>query len=437
MRLARSPVWQDSDFVKFWSAASVSLIGDAVTQLALPLIAISLLDATPFQVGLVGGAQFLPFLLIGLPAGAIIDRLASKRRLLVLADLARALSLLSIPLAYAGGLLSLELLCAVAFLNGAMTVFFDVAATSYLPVLLDRERLVDGNAKLELSRSSAQIVGPATAGLLIQVASAPVALLADAVSFLMSGALIARVRRAEPLPSARTEARRIRDLGREIVEGARYVFSQPYVRAIALTTTTANFFRSALLAVLLVYLVREGETSAGAIGVAFAIGNVGFVTAALIAPSAARRLGVGRTMLAAVSLFGPAALLVAISPAGVAIYAAAAMVLIDSFGIGLHGVNQVSVRQAVTPPRLRGRMGGTIRVLMFGTMPLGMMLGGALGSLVGLRAAIWFSTAGLFLAALPYALSSTRRLVEVPKPQETGAEEQPPLGVPAAAARSQ
>jgi MFS family permease len=312
MRLTRSPVWQDRDFVKFWSAASVSLIGDAVTQLALPLIAISLLDATPFQVGLVGGAQFLPFLLIGLPAGAIIDRLASKRRLLVLADLARALSLLSIPLAYAGGLLSLELLYAVAFLNGAMTVFFDVAATSYLPVLLDRERLVDGNAKLELSRSSAQIVGPGTAGLLIQLASAPVALLADAVSFLVSGALIARVRRAESLTSARTEARRIRDLGREIVEGTRYVFGQPYVRAIALTTTTANFFRSALLAVLLVYLVREGETSAGAIGVAFAIGNVGFVTAALIAPSAARHLGVGRTMLAAVSLFGPAALLVAI-----------------------------------------------------------------------------------------------------------------------------
>lgn len=437
MRLGlRSSLWRDGDFLRFWGAGSVSLVGDAVTRLALPLIAITVLDASPFEVGLVGGAQFLPFLLVGLPAGAIVDRLARKRRLLVVTDFARALTLASIPAAYAFDLLSLEQLLAVGFVNGVLAVFFDVAATAYLPALLPRAQLVDGNAKLELSRSSAQIVGPGLAGLLIELASAPAALLADAISFLASGALLARIRREQGSSRAAAPARRVRGLGREILEGTRYVFGHSYLRAIALTTTTANFFRSALIAVLLVYLVREADLSAGAIGAAFALGNIGFVAAALVAPRVARRFGVGRTMVAAVSAFGPAALLVAAAPAEAAIFATGAMVLIDSFGIGLHGVNQVSVRQAVTPERLRGRMMATLRFLMFGTMPLGTMLGGAVGSLVGLRPAIWFATAGLFLAALPYALSSTRKLVDLPAPPDDAVpDERPPLGAPAAPSR--
>lgn len=424
----RSPIWREGDFIKFWSAASVSLAGDAITRLTLPLIAIGVLDATPFQVGLLGGAQFLPFLLLGLPAGAIVDRLARKRRLLVGADLARALYLLSVPLAHFVGVLSFEQLYAVAFVNGILTVFFDVAASAYLPALVPRERLVDGNAKLELSRSSAEIVGPGAAGLLIELASAPLALAADAISFLASGALIARIRRREPPVSAPPAGPRIRALGREVVEGTRYVFAQPFLRAIALTTTTANFFRSLLLTALLVYLVRDAHASAGAIGAAFAVGNIGFLAAAFVAPTVARRFGVGRTMRAAVASFGPAALLVALAPLDLVVVAAGAMVLVDGFGIGLHGVNQVSVRQAVTPERLRGRMTATLRFLNFGMMPLGTMLGGALGSLVGLHAAIWFGTAGLFLAALPYALSSTGRLVELPEPiSETPTNEDAPL----------
>ncbi len=414
--MIRSSLWRHADFRRFWAAASVSLVGDAVTRLALPLVAITILDATPFEVGLLGAAQLGPFLLIGLPAGAIIDRIERVLRLMIFADVARAAVLLSVPLAYAAGTLSLVQLYAVAFVTGVFTVFFDNASSSYLPSLLDRRLLVDGNSKLEVSRSSAQIAGPGIAGALIQLTSAPAALIADALSFLASGALIARIRRPARVAEARLTGPRIGALRREVVEGARYVVRHPYLRAIALTTTTANFFRSALVAVLLVYLVREADASAGAIGLAFAVGNVGFLVAVLVAPAAARRFGIGPTMRVAVTAFGPAAVLVAAAPLRWAVVAVAVMEFVDSFGIGLHGVNQVSLRQAVTPERLRGRVAATFRLGMFGTMPLGTLLGGALGTFVGLRPALWVAAAGMFLAAVPYAVSSTGRLTALPEP---------------------
>jgi MFS family permease len=414
--MRRSSLWRHADFLRFWSAASVSLVGDAVTRLALPLVAITMLDASPLEVGILGAAQLGPFLLIGLPAGAIIDRIERVLQLMVIADVVRAALILSVPLAYAAGALSLGHLYAVAFATGVFTVFFDNASSAYLPSLIERQLLVDGNSKLELSRSGAQVAGPGLAGALIELMSAPVALFADALSFLASGALIARIRRPARVATERTKGLRIGALGREVVEGARYLLRHPYLRAIALTTTTANFFRSALVAVLLVYLVREAVASAGAIGLAFAVGNVGFLTAVLVVPAVTRRFGLGRTMRMAVSAFGPAAALVAVAPARWAVIAAAVMVFVDSFGIGLHGVNQVSLRQAVTPERMRGRVAATLRLGMFGTMPLGTLLGGALGTFAGLRAALCVAAAGMFLAAVPYAVSSTGRLTVLPEP---------------------
>ncbi len=414
--MLRSLLWRHTDFVRFWAAASVSLVGDAVTRLALPLVAITILDASPFEVGILGAAQLGPFLLIGLPAGAIIDRIERVLRLMIFADVARAAVLLSVPLAYAAGTLSLVHLYVVAFATGVFTVFFDNASTSYLPSLLERRLLVDGNSKLEVSRSGAQIVGPGLAGALIELTSAPAALVADALSFLASGALIAGIRQRASVAKAGPTGRGIGALRSEIVEGARYLISHPYLRAIALTTTAANFFRSALLGVLLVYLVREADASAGVIGLAFAIGNVGFLAAVLVAPAAARRFGIGPTMRVAVSAFGPAAVLVAAAPVHWAVVAVVVMEFVDSFGIGLHGVNQVSLRQAVTPEHLRGRVAATLRLGMFGAMPLGTLLGGALGTLVGLRPALWVAAAGMFLAAVPYAVSSTGRVTVLPEP---------------------
>jgi MFS family permease len=409
----RRPLWRWPDFVRLWCASAVSHVGDAITRLALPLVAIVSLEASPLAVAALGAAQFAPFLLVGLPVGAFVDRLVRKRRVMVIADIARAVTIASVPVAYIGEVLTLQHLIAVAFVHGCLSAFFDVASSAYLPSLVGRPSLVDANGKLELARSGAQIAGPGAAGLLIELATAPLALVADAISFLGSALLLSRIRHREPRPD---EARRgpRATLFREVIEGTSFVFREPRVRAVALTALLANLFRSVLLAVLLIYLVRDAHAPAGAIGVAFAVGNVGFVVGAVTAASLSRRLGVGPTMQAAVALFGPAALIVAIAPADLAVYAVAVMVLLDSFGIGVHGVNQVSLRQAITPEQLRGRMTATVRFLILGAIPLGTMIGGVLGSVLSLRAAIWVGVGGLFLAILPYALSSVHRLTSLP-----------------------
>jgi MFS family permease len=407
------PLWRCPDFVRLWSAGALSHVGDAITRLALPLVAIVSLEASPLAVAALGAAQFAPFLLVGLPVGAFVDRLVRKRRVMVLTDLGRAVTIASVPAAYVVDRLTLQHLIAAALVHGCLSAYFDVASSAYLPALVGRQQLVDANGKLELARSGAQIAGPAAAGALIELVTAPLALVADAVSFLGSALLLARIRHRELDPGVARDRPRS-TLVREVIEGTSFVFREPRVRAVALTALLANLFRSVLLAVLLIYLVREAHAPAAAIGVAFAVGNVGFVVGALTAASLSRRFGVGPTMQAAVALFGPAALIVAIAPADLAVYAVGAMVLLDSLGIGVHGVNQVSLRQAITPEHLRGRMTATVRFLILGAIPLGTMLGGVLGSVLSLRAAIWVGVCGLFLAILPYALSSIHRVISMP-----------------------
>jgi MFS family permease len=411
---AHRPLWRWPDFVRLWSAAAVSQVGDAITRLALPLVAIVSLRASPLAVAALGAAQFAPFLLVGLPVGAFVDRLVRKRPVMVLADIARAVAIAWVPVAYILDLLTVPHLIAVAFIHGCLSAFFDVAASAYLPALVGRDQLVNANGKLELARSGAQIVGPGAAGVLVELVTAPLALVADAISFLGSALLLSRIRQPEPGREKDGSAPRLA-LAREVIEGTSYVFREPRVRAVALTALLANLFRSLLLAVLLIYLVRDAHASAGAIGVAFAVGNVGFVLGALIAAPLSRRLGVGPTMQSAVALFGPAAMIVAIAPPDLAVYAVGAMVLLDTLGIGVHGVNQVSLRQAITPEHLRGRMSATVRFLILGAIPLGTMLGGVLGSLFSLRGVIWIGACGLVLACLPYALSSIHRLRSMPE----------------------
>src|SRR5262245_8685889 len=276
-------VFRNRDFVHLWWAETVSQLGSQITLIALPLVAILVLHATTFEVGALTAIEFSPFVLFGLPAGAIVDRLP-RRPVLIGADIGRAVALASVPLAYAFDVLSYAQLCVVVFVTGTLTVFFDVAYQSILPSLVERNQLADGNAKLEISRSGAQLAGPGLGGLLVQWIGAASAVAADAASFIASALFIRGIATREaPIEAGIVydEVGRLRALGREIKEGLHYVLGHRVLRLIAGSTATANFFGTMALSVYLLYAVRQLGYGAGVVGLVFSLGNVGVLIAAL------------------------------------------------------------------------------------------------------------------------------------------------------------
>lgn len=408
----RRPLWEHTDFLKLWTAQTISVFGDRFSELAIPLIAVLTLSATPGQMGILTAVTRAPFLLIGLFAGVWVDRLP-RRPVLITGDLGRAVVLLSIPLAAALGGLSMLLLYAVGVLVGILTVFFDVAYQAYLPALVHRGQLVEGNSKLEATRSLAGLAGPSIAGVVIQLLSAPVAIVLDAISFVASGGLISLIRRRE---SAMERSVRGPVL-LQVREGLSVVLGNPLLRSIAGCTGTTNFFSSALFALYILFATRELNLGPAQIGVIFSIGGVTGLTGALTAGWVAHRLGVGRTIVGASLLFGLAQLPVAAASAGTAWLLILSMMLV-SFANPIYNINQVSLRQAITPHKLQGRMNATMRFLVWGTMPLGGILGGVLGTSLGLRAAIGVAAAGGLLAFLWVALSPVRTLQAIPNATE-------------------
>ena len=255
-------LWRHGDFLKLWSAETVSQFGTQIGQLALPLVAILELDASPFAVAALGTIQFLPFILFTLPAGVWVDRLP-RRPILIVGDLGRFVLLATVPIAYVADALTMWQLFVVAFLVGICTVFFDVAYMSYLPSLVERDQIIDGNSKLEISRSAAQVGGPGLAGGLVQVFTAPYAVLVDAISYLGSGLFVLGIRRHEETPARQTVDGSKTSLVTELKEGLRFVLGNPNLRAQAGCTGTSNFFSNVVFAIVLVYLVRDLELSAG------------------------------------------------------------------------------------------------------------------------------------------------------------------------------
>jgi MFS family permease len=406
-------LWQHPDFLKLWSAETISQVGSQVTGLALPLVAIITLDVSAFEVALLGVVEFAPFILISLPAGVWVDRLP-RRPILIVGDLGRAAVLATIPIAYAADALTIWQLYVVGFVFGVLTVFFDVAYMSYLPSLVRRDQLIDGNSKLEISRSGAQLAGPALAGVLIQVLKAPVAILLDAISFVASGLLVLAIRKQEVVPERRDARSPMAGMRTELSEGLRYVLGHRYLRWIAASTATFNFFGNVIWTMFLVYAVRELGLSAGTIGVVFAIGNAGALVAAFATNRVAGKLGVGPAIVVGAAT-GSAVLLVPLAPESGPIPYLVAAQLIMSFGVVLYNVTQGSYRQAITPERLQGRMNSVMRFMVWGVMPLGMLLGGAIASAFSLHAAIWVGAIGMSLAFLPVLLSPVRTLREMPE----------------------
>jgi len=451
----RRSLFRKPDFARLWTAATVSLFGTQVTQIAIPFIAAVLLGASPGEVGLLVTVDFLPFLLFTLPAGVWVDRL-SRKRILVAADIGRAIMLASIPIAYALGALTIWQLYLVGFVNGIFTVFFDVADQSYLPTVLEREELVDGNSKLQVSASAAQILGQPFGGGVIALFSAPIAIAVDAVSFVASALLIFTIRRPEASidakassaassasSAAETPAEAVTlaaetlaadaavstaaaaapapaepkpGMRAEIMSGLRYIFGNRYLRSIAPTTAFSNLFNNIALATFAVFAYRELGLTPALVGLIGGIAGAGVLVGALIAGRVADRFGVGRAIVWPVLIGGVAGLLIPIAPAGGATPYIAAALFAGGITNVIYNVNQVSLRQAITPQRFLGRMNATMRFLVWGTIPIGSLIGAGLSEVIGVRNTVWV---GSVLGLLPFLFvffSPVRGLAKIPDP---------------------
>jgi MFS family permease len=419
------------DFRRLWAADALSQTGTQVTVIALPLLLIKVLDAGPFEVGLLTTFEFLAFLLIGLPAGVWVDRVR-RRNVLLLADLVRGLLFGSLPVAWALDVLTLPQVYAVALLAGICTVFFDVAYQSYLPHLVGREHLVEGNAKLQGTQSVAQVAGPTVGGVLVQALTAPYAVLVDALSFLWSAAWIASIRSREVRPERVPD----RHLGREMREGVSFVLGHPLLRAIAACTATANLFSNVAMTVFVVLLADSAQLnlSAGTIGLLFSAGAVGGLLGALIARRFAALVGQGQALWMSIALEAPAMVALPFVQRGWLLWLVAASSVVSGIAVVVYNVTQVSFRQLLCPERLLGRMNATIRFAVWGTIPIGALLGGILGSTIGLRPTLWIAVGGSALAVLPVFFSPLRTMRELPTTYEPTTYE--PAGSAAGAAGS-
>ena len=405
-----------SGFGNLWIATSVSQVGTQVSELAIPFIAITSLRATPFEVGALNAVQFLPILLLSLVVGVWVDRLR-RRPVLIASDLARALILFSIPVAGFLHLLSLAQVYVVAFLLGSLTVLFDVAYQSYLPALVAGDRLITANSRLQVSEQGASVIGPALAGSLISLITAPIAVAVDAASYLASAGFLLGIRRPEPEPST-PEAET--GVMREIVAGLSFVLRQSMLRAMAISAGLIQLFGRMVFAVLLLYLVRQVGLTAAAVGVVFSIGSAGFLVGALIAGRVGTTFGVGRTIVGAAVLASASPLLYAIGPRGLAGGFVAAGFFLYGVAAVIWTVNNLSLRQAITPRTLVGRTNASMRLIGWGAIPVGSLLGGFLGGAIGLRQTIVLAALGSLLAGLPVVLSPLPRLRQLPTAASVG-----------------
>ncbi|MFJ8042657.1 MFS transporter [Kitasatospora sp. NPDC096147] len=417
------------DFRQLWIGDSISQVGSAVTLLALPFLAIKVLDATPFEAALLTMFQYLAFLLLGLPAGALVDRMR-HRRVMIVGDLGRALLLGSVPVAYWLDVLTLGQLYAVTFGVSVLTLFFDVAYQSLLPQLVDDDRLMEGNAKLEATRNVAEVGGPGLGGAIIAAVTAPAALAIDAVSFLVSAFFLGRIRRPEPKPERRPDAH----LRREIGEGLRFVLRHPVLRPIATTAAISNLFGTVGLSLLVVLLADTLKLSALLCGVVFSAAALGGIGGALLVERVVGWLGQGRALWMCM-LTSTACWFLAL-PLYQADWRLAGAVLLHGLGwitLIIFNITQVSFRQRVTPKPLMARMNATIRFLVWGAMPVGAFLGGVLAQTLGVRNAMWLGVTGELLAVLPILLSPLRGMRELPaapaEQEQEQEQEQRPVAV--------
>ncbi|WP_331761799.1 MFS transporter [Streptomyces sp. NBC_01546] len=397
------------DFGRLFAATALGQLGDRVIFLALPLVAIAALHADEFQVGLLTAMISAGSLLVGLPAGAWVDRMR-KQSVMISTDLARALFLLAVPVAWWAGLLTIWWLYAVALIHGVLTVFFDVAYVSYLPHLVGRSNLVEGNSKLSAIRSVTSISGPTVAGPLVGLVGAPATLLASSAGMAMSGLLAITIRKREKKPEVSEHPQ----LAREIKEGLKFAIKYPTLRAIMLADAIFNLFLVMYQTMLLVFLEREIGLQSFGIGLILSGMGCGALLGALVATRVSKRVGQGPVIWLASLVTCPLTVLMPLARTGWSVYVAAIGLAALSLGGVVRVVAQSSFQQALTPDRLLGRMSATARFVSWGGIPLGGLLSGVSGSVFGATGTLWIGAAGMTLSVLPNFLSPLRTMRTLP-----------------------
>lgn len=384
------------DFRLLWCGETVSRFGSSISGVAMPLVAVVSLRADTLWVSVLAAAAWLPWLLFGLSAGAWVDRVR-RRPLMIACNLGSLVLLASVPVAAWLDVLTMAQLLAVALLTGCASVLFSVAYRVYLPSVVAKEDLSEANAKLQGSESVAQLGGQGAGGLLAQAFGAVTGLLADGVTFLVSTVCLIGIRSREPRlerPEAPTGLRK------EIWEGLRYTVGDPYLRLLTAYGSVTNLLLTGCQAILTVFLVRELGVSEGSVGLLLASGGVGGLLGALVANPIARRLGTARGMLLCKLVTAPLGLLIPLAGEGVRAALLALGLAGLSVGVVCGSVIQGAFRQTYCPPELLGRITASHSVANYGSVPIGALLGGSLGTAIGLRPTLWLLTSGLAVSSM-------------------------------------
>jgi predicted MFS family arabinose efflux permease len=410
-------------FRRYWSGHTVSLFGDEISTLALPLFAVLVLHAGPAQMGYLIAAALIPNLLFSVLAGAWVDRCPRKRHIMIIADIGRALLLAAVPVAFLLDALRLEHLYVVAFLSGTLALLFALSDSVVFVSLVPRKDYVEANTLLHGSRAVSYVAGPSIGGILVQTLTAPIALLVDATSYLVSAVFLLRIRPTEPAPS---DGERL-----GIGQGLRFIAQSPVVRPILLATTTLNLFNFMFTTLFVLYVSTELGVSPAALGAVLGAGAFGALLGAAVTGRVVRRLGIGRALVLSLVLFPAPLMLVPL--AGGATPLVLGMLFAAEFlgglGVMMLDITDTSLQTAAIPDALRARVSGAQRTINYGIRPVGALLGGTLGATLGVRTTLWIATVGAIAGVLWVLFSPVARLRELPdeaSERNTGAQSAPP-----------
>jgi MFS family permease len=410
------PLLSEPEFRKFWLGQTISVFGDQVTQLALPIVAVLVLGATSSDMGLLTAAGLLPALLFSLPAGVWLDRVHRRRRLMILADLGRAAAITAVPIAWALNALSLPLIYAMSFVAGTLSVLFMIAWSTLFAAVARREDYVSASALLNGSRSLSSVGGPAIGGALIQLLGAPLALLGDALSFLGSAVFLSRIR--VPDPPLEHEPGSIRQ---QLTSGMRFIFGDPIMRPTLLSAATLNFFNFCFAALFILFATRDLGVAPGVLGLALGSGAIGSVIGAVFASRIGKAIGLGRAYILGLVLF-PAPLILVPLASGLPAPAILAMLFasefLAGFGLMILDINVGSMILARVPQRIRSRVSGSFGFINNGIRPIGATVGGLLGAALGVRETLLIVSIAQLAGLLWLIRSPIPSIREMPEPAE-------------------